>query len=194
MWASSGRVHHYFSRRFGKKGIATLFKRLSCLSFLPSLIRWRQALWKWQIQELSSLVGKCQFWSWDAIMRQSWNGLKVPSFVGEGGIKMWEDWKNVKWHPPNSGWFKVNFDGASRGNPRWSRAGCIIISHYNLPYQFQQHCWTTIYFSWNQIMCRIETIKYCGWRGLDDDRQCALNRAFAKLEIGGDVRKHYEAT
>lgn len=34
--------------------------------------------------------------------------------------------KNVKWHPPKLGKYKLNFDGATRGNPGQSRARCII--------------------------------------------------------------------
>ena len=34
--------------------------------------------------------------------------------------------KNCKWTPPPPRWYKLNFDGASRGNPGQSGIGCII--------------------------------------------------------------------
>ncbi|XP_057856436.2 uncharacterized protein LOC131065813 [Cryptomeria japonica] len=33
---------------------------------------------------------------------------------------------DVKWEAPEPGWFKVNFDGASVGNPGQSGIGCIL--------------------------------------------------------------------
>ncbi|GLJ41750.1 hypothetical protein SUGI_0864040 [Cryptomeria japonica] len=34
--------------------------------------------------------------------------------------------KKVKWTPPPPGWKKVNFDGASKGNPRLSSYGAVV--------------------------------------------------------------------
>lgn len=33
---------------------------------------------------------------------------------------------NVKWESPEEGWSKINFDGASTGNPGQSSIGCIV--------------------------------------------------------------------
>lgn len=30
---------------------------------------------------------------------------------------------SIRWHKPDQGWFKLNYDGASQGNPRKSRGG-----------------------------------------------------------------------
>ncbi|GLJ33059.1 hypothetical protein SUGI_0665340 [Cryptomeria japonica] len=34
--------------------------------------------------------------------------------------------KNVTWQAPSIGWKKLNFNGASRGNPGWSGVGAIV--------------------------------------------------------------------
>lgn len=46
----------------------------------------------------------------------------VPS--GKGSK---EDCKNVKWSPPAHGSFKLNFDGATKGNLGKFGGGCIIM-------------------------------------------------------------------
>ncbi|XP_057855640.1 uncharacterized protein LOC131065203 [Cryptomeria japonica] len=33
---------------------------------------------------------------------------------------------SCRWHPPGEGWLKLNFDGASRGNPGQVGIGCVV--------------------------------------------------------------------
>lgn len=63
---------------------------------------------------------------WDGKMRLKWISLKIPSFVGDGPISNLQKRKDCKCKPPNDGWVKLNFDGASRGNPGIAGIGCCI--------------------------------------------------------------------
>ncbi|XP_057816947.1 uncharacterized protein LOC131030239 [Cryptomeria japonica] len=65
------------------------------------------------------------FTSWDNKMRFSWNGIKIPPFLGNKS----GDRENAVWAPPQYGWFKFNFDGASKGNPGASGIGCVVKDH-----------------------------------------------------------------
>ncbi|XP_059068482.1 uncharacterized protein LOC131858992 [Cryptomeria japonica] len=71
------------------------------------------------------LHGK-SFTEWDNFIRKQWSGIKIPPFTGKTGTDKEEIRKTCKWQPPKHGWFKLNFDGASRGNPGTAGAGCII--------------------------------------------------------------------
>jgi ribonuclease HI len=52
--------------------------------------------------------------------------LIVPKLFGRGGNKSKSDRSNCTWIPPEEGWVKLNFDGASRGNPGVAGIGGII--------------------------------------------------------------------
>ncbi|GLJ19309.1 hypothetical protein SUGI_0347620 [Cryptomeria japonica] len=52
--------------------------------------------------------------------------LIIPLFIGSGGKQAEIDRKLTKWVPPRKGWAKLNFDGASRGNPGIAGIGCAI--------------------------------------------------------------------
>ncbi|GLJ50505.1 hypothetical protein SUGI_1076090 [Cryptomeria japonica] len=60
---------------------------------------------------------------WDMEIEQGWN-LKQSSLhrLKDKSIGR----KNVKWCPPPPGWKKLNFDGASRGNPGLSGFGAMV--------------------------------------------------------------------
>ncbi|GLJ42430.1 hypothetical protein SUGI_0879190 [Cryptomeria japonica] len=65
----------------------------------------------------------CMYSSWDKEMERHWNLTKIS------GYKLMEKKQNKAsevWFPPKIGNFKMNFDGASRGNPRKSGYGVII--------------------------------------------------------------------
>ncbi|GLJ49320.1 hypothetical protein SUGI_1042530 [Cryptomeria japonica] len=49
-------------------------------------------------------------------------------FIGLGDNHNLSDRSKCEWAPPPQGWFKLNFDGASRGNPGIVGIGCIIHS------------------------------------------------------------------
>ena len=57
-------------------------------------------------------------------MKKNWsNIINLPCVYKK---KNKEARANCKWTPPPSGWYKLNFDGAARGNPRIVGIGCII--------------------------------------------------------------------
>ena len=60
----------------------------------------------------------------DSMIKRKWfNLINPPHMVS---IKNSEARKNCRWLPPPPGWFKLNFDGASRANPGILGIGCII--------------------------------------------------------------------
>lgn len=59
-------------------------------------------------------------------MRLRWKGLKIPPFIGKGSPTNELSRKECKWIPPIKGWFKLNFDGASRGNLGRAGLGCCL--------------------------------------------------------------------
>ena len=61
---------------------------------------------------------------WDSRIKDNWTKLINPPQVYT--TKNSEARKNCKWTPPPPDWHKLNFDGASRGNPGQSGIGCII--------------------------------------------------------------------
>ncbi|XP_059077111.1 uncharacterized protein LOC131876235 [Cryptomeria japonica] len=71
------------------------------------------------------VVGRkyCTYSSWDKQMERLWNLTK------NSGYKLMEKKQNrdsIVWFPPLAGNLKVNFDGASQGNPGKSGYGAII--------------------------------------------------------------------
>ena len=58
------------------------------------------------------------FNSWDNEIQKIWPGIKLK-WMNDGGcgVKLKVNRKEVKWRPPNKDWIKINFDGASKGNP-----------------------------------------------------------------------------
>ncbi|XP_059067482.1 uncharacterized protein LOC131858301 [Cryptomeria japonica] len=123
------------------------------LYILPSLLIWE--IWKernhriFQGKEMSltSLCGKIEnhliellnevaqskslnknvYMDWDWKIKLALPNLLIPPLFCKGPLM---DQVNprlgVKWEVPEPGWFKVNFDGASAGNPGQSGIGCIL--------------------------------------------------------------------
>lgn len=63
---------------------------------------------------------------WDEKMKKWWEGLSFPPFVGEGPIASLPSRVACRWQPLGVGWMKLNFDGASHGNPGQAGIGCIV--------------------------------------------------------------------
>ena len=61
---------------------------------------------------------------WDGLMKKNWSNIINPPCIYKKKNK--EARANCKWTPPPSGWYKLNFDGAARGNPGIAGIGCII--------------------------------------------------------------------
>ena len=64
------------------------------------------------------------FSDWDAEMKKHWPLLINPHFAYKKKNDLAR--ASCKWEPPPPGWMKLNFDGASRGNPGKAGIGCII--------------------------------------------------------------------
>lgn len=69
---------------------------------------------------------KKKFTKWDAWIMKQWFGIKIPPLGYSRRIASTKQHNKTKWIPPEQGWAKLNFDGASKGNPGPSRVGCII--------------------------------------------------------------------
>lgn len=72
-------------------------------------------------------LSNCVLMDSDRAIQNRWLGIKI----GKAGDTQLANSKakkreEVKWEAPEIGWLKVNFDGASRGNPGNSGAGCIV--------------------------------------------------------------------
>ncbi|XP_059065181.1 uncharacterized protein LOC131857107 [Cryptomeria japonica] len=83
------------------------------------------------IENMNNRVMKCQHGEanlsfWDEKMRGWWTGLKIPPYIGPGPKQGKCSRETCVWQPPKNGWFKLNFDGASRGNPRQDGIGCCL--------------------------------------------------------------------
>ncbi|XP_059064238.1 aspartyl protease family protein 2-like [Cryptomeria japonica] len=65
------------------------------------------------------------FSSWDESIRKNWHGIRIPPSFGQKDNMR----KAASWSPPNLGWLKLNFDGASRGNPGPSGIRYVIRDH-----------------------------------------------------------------
>ena len=66
------------------------------------------------------------FSTWEENMRKKWLHLINPPLVYLKKDNVAR--KECKWVSPPIGWKKLNFDGASRGNPGKVGLGCIIRS------------------------------------------------------------------
>ncbi|XP_057813813.2 uncharacterized protein LOC131027734 [Cryptomeria japonica] len=70
--------------------------------------------------------GEANMSFWDEKMRGHWNGLKIPPYIGPGPKLGKGNRETCVWKPPKNGWFKINFDGASRGNLGQDGIGCSL--------------------------------------------------------------------
>lgn len=68
------------------------------------------------------------FSNWDSFIKEKWPLLN--SLPSQGSFTNNVDKiiarKEARWSPPPSNWFKISYDGASRGNPRKSGVGAVI--------------------------------------------------------------------
>ncbi|XP_059068252.1 uncharacterized protein LOC131858819 [Cryptomeria japonica] len=64
---------------------------------------------------------------WDVKLMTSLPDLIISTLFGNGNQQAASNPRlDVKWEPPEEGWSKINFDGASAGNPGQSSIGCIV--------------------------------------------------------------------
>ncbi|XP_059066304.1 uncharacterized protein LOC131857628 [Cryptomeria japonica] len=126
---------------------------VDAIYILPSLLIWE--IWKernrriFQGKEVSlmSLCGKIEnhltellnevaqsnslkknlYTDWDWKIKLALPNLLIPLLFGKGTpVDQVNPRVGVKWEAPESGWSKVNFDGAFAGNPSQSGIGCIL--------------------------------------------------------------------
>ncbi|XP_057827577.2 uncharacterized protein LOC131038968 [Cryptomeria japonica] len=107
-------------------------------------------------------------------MRGLWFGLRFPPFVGDGNSNKQELRKACKWRAPKRAWFKLNFDGASRGNLGPAGIRCCLhdegareLARLAKPIRFESN-------NKAEILALIEGLLLC------------QNRGIRKLAIEGD--------
>ena len=71
-----------------------------------------------------SIIEEGSFSQWDESIKKKWHNLINPPYFYRKNNK--EARAKCKWEPPPRGWFKLNFDGAARGNPGVAGIGCIV--------------------------------------------------------------------
>ncbi|GLJ44161.1 hypothetical protein SUGI_0921360 [Cryptomeria japonica] len=76
-------------------------------------------------RKLASKKVKAYTW-WDKKMEEKW-GILNAGIVGV--VVKRDNGKNIKWKVPERNCYKMNFDGASKGNPRDVGFGAIIRDH-----------------------------------------------------------------
>ena len=64
--------------------------------------------------------------SWDSQIIQRWKHLFIPDGWKIDTSSTSLSRKQTRWRPPDEGYWKLNFDGASRGNPGPSGSGACI--------------------------------------------------------------------
>lgn len=67
------------------------------------------------------------FTTWDAELKKNWPQIINPPLYYNTKDPMAR--KECKWTPPPQDWIKLNFDGASRGNPGIAGLGFILRDH-----------------------------------------------------------------
>lgn len=79
----------------------------------------------------SSSLKDIAFTQWDDKMKKGFNGLSIPTLTGDSRSCQKEKLrKETQWCAPEKDWIKINFDGASSGNPGPSGIGCVIRDEY----------------------------------------------------------------
>lgn len=79
------------------------------------------------VNSKNSLPNSDHFFSpWDDSIRNQWFGLKIRPFIGKESRDKKQARQECVWQAPHQGLYKLNFDGASRGNPREAGLGCCI--------------------------------------------------------------------
>ena len=81
------------------------------------------------IRKRSSQIG---FSNWDNQILKDWKLIYIPNLLSLTNTFK-KDRFNVKWHPPDQGVIKLNFDGASHGNPGLSGIGVCLRNHLGIP-------------------------------------------------------------
>jgi ribonuclease HI len=75
----------------------------------------------------SNPIEEGSFTVWDAGIKKNWPYIINPPLCYK--TKNLIARTECRWSPPPPGWLKLNFDGASRGNPGKSGAGFILRNH-----------------------------------------------------------------
>ncbi|GLJ11561.1 hypothetical protein SUGI_0171160 [Cryptomeria japonica] len=119
------------------------------------------------------VVGRkyCSYSSWDKEMERHWNLTKIS------GYKLMDKKQNkdrVVWSPPTTGNIKVNFDGASCGNPGKSGYGAIIRDKFGN------------FVGANYGPLGINTNNMAEMAGLLAGLEWCVARGFQDIEIEGD--------
>ena len=109
---------------------------------------------------------------WDGSMKKQWTNLINPPMVYAASNK--EARANCKWDLPPPGWYKLNFDGAARGNPGIAGVGCIIND--------EDSWWIAMLASPLPLVSN----NMAEFEALEKGLQLCLNLGLSKIVIEGD--------
>ncbi|XP_059065832.1 uncharacterized protein LOC131857372 [Cryptomeria japonica] len=99
-------------------------------------------------------------------MKGIWEGLSIPPFIGDGPEANLRKRVACKWHPPGKGWLKLNFDGASRGNPRVVGIGCSIHNWEGKEIFLRAHPIGIKTNNWVELVTLLEGLNLCKKMGV----------------------------
>ncbi|XP_059075074.1 uncharacterized protein LOC131875073 [Cryptomeria japonica] len=111
---------------------------------------------------------------WDEKMKGIWSGLIIPPYIGIGSEANHNKRVDYHWQPPDVGWYKLNFDGASRGNPGVAGIGFSILNWEGREITLKSHPIGHKTNNWAELAALLEGLKICKVLEVE------------KLEIEGD--------
>ncbi|XP_059075385.1 uncharacterized protein LOC131875317 [Cryptomeria japonica] len=136
--------------RLDRLGITAVFPCVFCGFFMESLdhvflhCRFASDWWYWLFGRIQYFIFEvvisyiyknldplCSFFHWDNWVTWNWEALRVIPSHGAVSLDLSSVVKRrlAKWSPPLQLSFKLNFDGAAKGNSGKSRIGAVLFDH-----------------------------------------------------------------
>ncbi|XP_057836447.1 uncharacterized protein LOC131046677 [Cryptomeria japonica] len=114
---------------------------------------------------------------WDEKMKKRWEGLSFPPFVGDGHVESLRSRVVCRWQPPGKGWVKLNFDGASHGNPGQAGIRCSVHNWESKEIDILVSPAVIKTNNWVELMALVEGLHLCrklGVKNLDIEGESAI--------------------